>query len=218
MISARCSEPVLTQKRDGSPSETCIVRRFGVITDPQEPSPTERSDADDVEQHACPMCAAQPGSPCRSRGGAVASAHHTRRFTKVPRLSKVLRVPTPADRRPGKPWRPGTPVPAAVDPDLPSADIRIGYARCSTLGQELGSQLDALSKHDILRDKIFSEKISTRVRVDRRALQLHQGTTPASSKNLPVGPSSGRVASLMAIAAPCSGVRTPRKPLSSVAT
>lgn len=46
----------------------------------------------------------------------------------------------------------------------------------------------------------------------------HQGTAPASSKNCPVGPSSGRVASLMAIAAPCSGVRTPRKPLRSVAT
>jgi Resolvase, N terminal domain len=37
--------------------------------------------------------------------------------------------------------------------------------RCSTLGQELGSQLDALSKHGIPRDKVFSEKISTRVRV-----------------------------------------------------
>jgi hypothetical protein len=83
----------------------------------------------------------------------------------VPRLKKALRVPTPADRGPGRPWRPGTPSPAPIDPDLPSADIRIGYARCSTLGQELDSQLDALSKHGISRDKIFSEKISTRVRV-----------------------------------------------------
>ncbi|MEU9473734.1 recombinase family protein [Streptomyces avermitilis] len=33
------------------------------------------------------------------------------------------------------------------------------------LGQELDSQLDALSKHGIPRDKIFSEKISTRIRV-----------------------------------------------------
>jgi hypothetical protein len=51
------------------------------MTDPQQPSPTDPSDADDVEQHACPKCDAQPGSPCRSRGGAVASAYHTRRFT-----------------------------------------------------------------------------------------------------------------------------------------
>jgi hypothetical protein len=43
-------------------------------------------------------------------------------------------------------------------------DIRLRYARCSTLGQELDSQLDALSKHGIPRDKAFSEKISTRVR------------------------------------------------------
>ncbi|WP_326743238.1 recombinase family protein [Streptomyces sp. NBC_01768] len=141
------------------------------MTDPQQPSPADRSDADDVEQHTCPKCDAQPGSPCRSRGGAVASAYHTRRFTQVPQLKKALRVPTPTDRSPGRPWRPwrpGTPPPAPIDPDLPSADIRIGYARCSTLGQELDSQLDALSKHGILRDKIFSEKISTRVRVRPR--------------------------------------------------
>ncbi|MFI8861211.1 recombinase family protein [Streptomyces prasinus] len=138
------------------------------MTAPQQPSPTDRSDADDVEQHACPKCDAQPGSPCRSRGGAVASAYHTRRFTMVPRLKKALRVPTPADRGPGRPWRPGTPPPAPIDPDLPSAYIRIGYARCSTLRQELDSQLDALSKHGIPRDKIFSEKISTRVRVRPR--------------------------------------------------
>ncbi|MFD5006248.1 recombinase family protein [Streptomyces mutabilis] len=83
----------------------------------------------------------------------------------VPRLKKVLRVPTPADRGPGRPWRPSTPPPAPIDLDLPSADIRIGYARCSPLGQELDSQLDALAAHGIPRDRIFSEKISTRVRV-----------------------------------------------------
>ncbi len=144
------------------------MRKSGLMTDPQHPSKTDWSDADDVEAHACPKCEAQPGSPCRSHGGAVASAYHTRRFTTVPRLKKALRVPTPADRGPGRPWRPGTPPPAPVDPDLPGADIRIGYARCSTLGQELDSQLDALAGHGIPRDKIFSEKISTRVRVRPR--------------------------------------------------
>ncbi|WP_446697128.1 zinc finger domain-containing protein [Streptomyces cinereospinus] len=58
------------------------------MTVPQQPCPTDRSDAEDVEQHACPKCDAQPGSPCRSRGGAVASAYHTRRFTLVPRLKR----------------------------------------------------------------------------------------------------------------------------------
>ncbi|MGW1817315.1 zinc finger domain-containing protein [Streptomyces sp. NPDC002125] len=86
------------------------------MTGPQQPSPTDRSDADDVERHICPKCDAQPGSPCRSRGGAVASAYHTRRFTKVPRLAKLLRAPTPADRGPGRPWRPGTPPLAPIDP------------------------------------------------------------------------------------------------------
>ncbi|MDQ1072791.1 hypothetical protein QFZ32_008231 [Streptomyces canus] len=46
----------------------------------------------------------------------------------------------------------------------------------------------------------------------------HQGTTPSSSKQPPRGPSSGRVASRTAIAAPCSGVRGALKPVKSVAT
>ena len=74
-------------------------------------------------------------------------------------------MPTPADRGPGQPWRPGTPPPAPVPADTPSADIRIGYARCSYLTQELQSQLDALAAAGIPRDKIFAEKVSTRVRV-----------------------------------------------------
>lgn len=127
--------------------------------------PTVPSDADEVERHPCPRCLAEPGSPCRSRSGAVAGTYHTGRFTKVGRLAKELRVPTPADRGPGQPWRPGTPPPAPIPADAPSADIRIGYARCSHLTQELQSQLDALAGHGIPREKIFAEKISTRIRV-----------------------------------------------------
>ncbi|MGY5032224.1 zinc finger domain-containing protein [Streptomyces sp. 900116325] len=69
---------------------------------------------DDVECHPCPRCHARPGSPCRSRSGAVAGSYHTGRFTNVPlpRLATLLGVPTPADRSPGQPWRPGTPPPA----------------------------------------------------------------------------------------------------------
>ncbi len=47
----------------------------------------------------------------------------------------------------------------------PTADVRVGYARCSHLTQERQSQLDALVAHGIGRDKIFAEKVSTRVRV-----------------------------------------------------
>lgn len=130
-----------------------------------ETKSTTPSDADEVEQHRCPRCDVQPGSPCRSRSGAVASTYHTGRFTKVPRLAKELRVPTPADRGPGQPWRPGTAPPAPIPAGTPSADIRVGYARCSHLTQELQSQLDALAAHGIPREKIFAEKVSTRVRV-----------------------------------------------------
>ncbi|MFD6181850.1 hypothetical protein [Streptomyces goshikiensis] len=84
------------------------------MTAHQEASP---SDADDVERHLCPRCRAEPGSPCRSRSGAVAGTYHTGRFTKVPRLAKLLRVPTPADRGPGQPWRPGPTRPRTKHPD-----------------------------------------------------------------------------------------------------
>src|ERR1019366_7549327 len=73
-----------------------------------------------------PRGGVQPGSPCRSRSGAVAVAYHTGRFTRVPRLAKLLRVQTPADRGPGQPWRPGPPPPGPAPGDGPAADIRIG--------------------------------------------------------------------------------------------
>jgi hypothetical protein len=63
-------------------------------------------------------------------------------------------------------------------------------ARCSTLTQELQSQLDALAAKHIPRDKIFSEKISTRVRVRpqfeaalacAREIKAHARTAGSSS-------------------------------------
>ena len=72
----------------------------------------------------------------------------------------------------------------------PNPDIRIGYARCSTLTQELQSQLDALAKHGLEREKVFSEKISTRVRVRpqfeaalalARQIKAHARTAGSSS-------------------------------------
>ncbi|WP_371582827.1 hypothetical protein [Streptomyces sp. NBC_01314] len=68
----------------------------------------------------------------------------------------------------------GHPPPTSTAPDLPR-DIRIGYARCSALGQELDSQLDALSKHGMPRNKIFSEKISTRLRVHPQGFGIVAG-------------------------------------------
>jgi len=46
----------------------------------------------------------------------------------------------------------------------------------------------------------------------------YPGTAPSSSKKPPCGPSSGRVASRSAIAAPCSGVHDALNPMKSVAT
>lgn len=48
-----------------------------------EPEATISSDADEVERHPCPRRLVEPGSPCRSRSGAVAGTYHTGRFTKV---------------------------------------------------------------------------------------------------------------------------------------
>ena len=79
------------------------------------------------------------------------------------RLAKEVRVRGPGRPGTGQPWLPGTPPPAPVPEDMPSADIRIGYPRCSHLTQELQSQLDALAA-GIPREKTFAEKLSSRVR------------------------------------------------------
>ncbi|WP_260256046.1 recombinase family protein [Streptomyces sp. 840.1] len=113
----------------------------------------------------CPPAGPNPAhraarAPARSLAPAIPAAS-----PRCPGSPSSCACPPPADRGPGQPRRPGTPAPLALAPDAPTADIRIGYARCSTLTQELQSQLDALAKHGTPREKVFSEKVSTRVRV-----------------------------------------------------
>ncbi|WP_435877744.1 zinc finger domain-containing protein [Streptosporangium saharense] len=114
-------------------------------------------DADEVERHPCPRCAVATGSPCRSRSGAVAGTYRTGWFTKVPRLAKLLRVITPADRNPGRPRRPGTPPPAPLRDDRPTADIRFavslllaGQPLMTVDSADLAGGLSGRTKHPLL--------------------------------------------------------------------
>lgn len=109
----------------------------------------------------------------RGRAGLTVPLARRRRRRDLPHRPLHQGPPareTAAGPDPGRPWPRPTlaarhPAARPLDPDTPVAVIRIGYARCSTLGQELDSQLDALAKHGIPREKVFSEKISTRIRV-----------------------------------------------------
>lgn len=117
-----------------------------------------------MERHACPQCQAPTGSPCRTRSGTTASKYHTARFVLVSALRDELAVPTPASRRPGQPWAPAAGIVAPAGSVVEElGPIRIGYARCSMNTQELTGQLDLLERSGCRR--VFSEKISTRVRV-----------------------------------------------------
>jgi DNA invertase Pin-like site-specific DNA recombinase len=124
---------------------------------------TPGQSADAAERHDCPKCQAPAGSPCRTRGGKTAVKYHTARFVLVPALREELEVPVPGDRRPGRPWKPGPPAGTAPLAENAARPIRIGYARCSTVQQELASQTAALEAAQCKR--IFSEKISTRIKV-----------------------------------------------------
>ncbi|MCX4704386.1 recombinase family protein [Streptomyces sp. NBC_01373] len=115
-----------------------------------------------VEAHACPMssCQAPAGSPCRTTSDKVALKYHTARFQLVPSLRSELHIATPAVRHPGSTWKALAVAPAGA-PAI-SMEIRIGYARVSTRGQEIQSQIDALEASGVHR--LFQEHISTRVK------------------------------------------------------
>jgi DNA invertase Pin-like site-specific DNA recombinase len=76
--------------------------------------------------------------------------------------SKIASVRTPAERGPGRLWQQGPAIDAAA-PAIATKPTRVGYARCSTAQQELQTQLGAL--HEVGCDPIFSEKISSRIKV-----------------------------------------------------
>ncbi|MGF0177200.1 recombinase family protein [Streptomyces sp. Marseille-Q5077] len=90
--------------------------------------------------------------------GKVAIRYHTARFLLVPRLAKVLSVPTPAVRKPGSAST-GLPRPANSGAE-PVGHVRLGYARASAARQSLHAQLDSLAEAGVTR--VFSGKISTR--------------------------------------------------------
>ncbi|MEV1070217.1 recombinase family protein [Streptomyces sp. NPDC050263] len=72
-------------------------------------------------------------------------------------------MPTPADRGPGQPWRPGTSAPAPVDPDT-RARTSASDTRAARPSPRNSRPSSTLSPPSASPDKIFAEKISSRVR------------------------------------------------------
>ncbi|WP_432035045.1 zinc finger domain-containing protein [Streptomyces cucumeris] len=144
-----------------------------------------------VEQFDCPTCEVPAGSTCRTRGGKVAPKYHTPRFMLVPQLRAELEVRTPADRGPGRAWEMGPAIALAV-PEAATKPTRVGYARCSTAQQELQSQLDALQEAGC--DPVFSEKISTRIKVRPEFVKAMDAPAPGAAGARPrpaAGPCRG---------------------------
>lgn len=134
-----------------------------------------------IESVDCPSCKVPAGSPCRTAAGKVASLYHSPRFMAHPRLRNELRHTTPKHRNPGAAWeRLDTPLVAVAHAE--GAEIRLGYARCSSSGQELQSQLDALEP---VCNRVFKEIISTRIKVRpelEKVLQLAREFTEAGQR------------------------------------
>lgn len=131
-----------------------------------------------IESTDCPSCQAPAGSPCRTAGGKVASIYHTPRFLSHPRLRNELKHTTPKHRNPGATWE-RLDAPLVAVQRAEGNEIRLGYARCSSSGQELQSQLDALAPTC---DRVFQEIISTRIKVRpelEKVLQLAREFTEA---------------------------------------
>jgi hypothetical protein len=100
-------------------------------------------------------------------------------FVPLP-IQGLHRVQQPAgiDRGPRRPWKPGPPIETAFAAENAAKPIRIGYARCSTAQQELASHTAALEATQCKR--VFSEKISTRIKVRP---ELEKARKPSTSSS-----------------------------------